>query len=120
MGVKLSEMTADTSVAGTGKILSLDGTTSKTVTPAKLAEYTIDVLYAAASATPTTGDTLIGYRSTDEKKFTLDAVSSYAITYAYSNATTASPTLTADSLLILRSGTVYDMTVDSLKTFCNT
>jgi hypothetical protein len=120
MGVKLSEMTADTSVAGTEKILVLDGTTSKTMTTAVLGAYVIDVLGAAASATPTTGDLLSGFRSTDEKRFTLDTVAAYAITYAYSSATTANPTLTADSLLILRSGTVYDMTVDSLKTFCNT
>lgn len=117
MGVKLSEMTADTSVAGTEKLLSLDGTTSKTVTPAKLAEYTIDVLYAASSATPTTGDTLIGYRSTDEKKFTLDAVSSYALTYAYSNATTLTPAATGDSILVQRSGVVYDMNVSTLATY---
>lgn len=117
MGVKLSEATVDTTVAGTEKLLCLDGTTTKTVTPAKLAEYAIDVLYAAASATPTTGDTLIGYRSTDEKKFTLDAVSSYAITYAYSNATTLTPAATGDSILVQRSGTLYDMNVSTLATY---
>lgn len=117
MGVKLSEATVDTTVSGTEKILCLDVATTKTVTPAKLAEYTIDVLGAAASATPTTGDLLSGFRSTDEKRFTLDTVAAYAVTYAYSNATTLTPAATGDSILVQRSGTIYDMNVSTLATY---
>lgn len=115
--VKLSEMDADVAVAGTEKLLELDGTTCKTMSVDTLVAYAIDELIAAASATPTTGDVLLGYRSTTEHSFTLDAVSSYALTYAYSNATTVTPAVTGDLLLVQRSGTVYDMNVDTLVTY---
>jgi hypothetical protein len=117
MGVKMSEMTADTSVAGTEKILVLDGTTSKTLTTAKMAEYSIDVLAAAAAATPTTGDDILAVRAGAEKLLDLDAVASYAVASAWTVATTASPAVSGDLLLVNRSGTIFDIDVDTLKTY---
>jgi hypothetical protein len=117
MSVKLSDATVDTSVEGTERLVGLDGTTFKSMTPALLAAYTIDVLGDASTATPTTGDYLVGFRGEDEKRLTLDAVSAYAATYAWSAASTVTPALTGDSLLVLRSGVVYDMTVDTLSTY---
>jgi hypothetical protein len=117
MSVKLSELTADVALAGTEKLIELDGTTTKTVTVDLVSAYVIDDLVASTAATPTTGDLLLGARGTDEKTFTLDLVSAYAVTYAYSNATTLASATTGDSLLVQRSGVTYDMTVDSLKTY---
>jgi hypothetical protein len=117
MGVKLSEMTAETSPAGTEKILVLDGSTSKTMTAAVMAAYAIDVLGAAATATPTTGDYIVAYRSMDEKRLTLDTVATYVVASAWSVAATVTPAASGDLLLVQRGSTVYDMDVDTLKTY---
>ncbi len=118
--VKLSEVPADSSVGGSEKLLALDSTTTKTLTTAQMAAYTIDVLAAAATATPTTGDYIVAYRGTDEKRLTLDAVSSYAVASAWSVATTASSCSSGDLLLLQRTGTVYDVNIDTIKTYVNT
>ncbi len=117
MGVKMSDMTADTSVAGTEKILVLDGTTSKTLTTAKMAEYAVDVLLAAAAATPTTGDNVVAERSGAEKLYDLDDLAAYCVASAWSVATTVTPAASGDLLLVSRTGTVYDMNVDTLVTY---
>lgn len=117
MTVKLSELAADASVTGVEKLLVLDGSTTKTMTADQMAAYSIDVLAAAATATPTTGDYLVAYRGTDEKRETLDNVAAYTLAYAYSNATTLTPAATGDSLLVQRSGVLYDMNVSTLATY---
>jgi hypothetical protein len=116
-GVKMSEMTADTSVAGTEKLLVLDGTTSKTLTTAKMAEYSIDVLVAAASATPTTGDTLLAVRSSAEKNLSLDAVVTYVTAETWSDASAVTPLTTGDLFLMNRSDVTGKATIDSIKTY---
>ena len=120
MTVKLSELAADASVTGVEKLLVLDGSTTKTMTADQMAAYSIDVLAAAATATPTTGDYLVAYRGTDEKRLTLDACALYSWVYAFSVATTVTPAVTGDSIMVLRSGVFYDMTIDTLKTFAMT
>ena len=120
MGVKISEMTADTSVGGSEKIPVLDGTTNKTITTTNMSDYTIDQLAAADTATPTTGDYLSGFRSTTEKRLTLNAVSSYAVGYVFTNASEADPAVSGDMLVVDRSGTKYKVDVDTIKDYCTT
>jgi len=120
MGVKISEMTADTSVGGSEKIPVLDGSTNKTITTTNMSDYTIDQLAAADTATPTTGDYLSGFRSTTEKRLTLDAVSSYAVGYVFSGASEADPAVSGDMLVVDRSGTKYTVDVDTIKDYCTT
>lgn len=96
--VKMSAMAADTTVEGTEKLLALDGTTSKTITTAKMAEYAIDVLVAAAEATPTSGDDLLAVRAGAEKRLDLDAVGSYIVGAAFDSA--AITTLASGDLLL--------------------
>ena len=120
MGVKISEMTADTSVGGSEKIPVLDGTTNKTITTTNMSDYTIDQLAAADTATPTTGDYLVGFRSTTEKRLTLDAVSSYAVGYVFSGSSEADPAVSGDMLVVDRSGTKYKVDVDTIKDYCTT
>ena len=59
----------------------------------------------------------MGARGTDEKTLTLDLVAAYAVTYAYSAASAVTPAASGDLLLVNRSGTIYDMDVDVLKTY---
>ena len=118
--VKLSAVPADSAVGGSEKLLALDGTTTKTLTTTQMAAYAIDVLGAAATATPTTGDYILAYRTTDEKRLTLDAVSSYVVASAWSVATTATSCSSGDLLLLQRSGVVYDTNIDTIKTYVNT
>ena len=120
MGVKISEMTADTSVGGSEKIPVLDGSTNKTITTTNMSDYTIDQLAAADTATPTTGDYLSGFRSTTEKRLTLDAVSSYAVGYVFTNASEADPAVTGDMIIADRSGTKYKLDIDTIKDYCTT
>jgi hypothetical protein len=112
----MSEMSTDSSIAGTERLLA-QGADGSVILVSAISAYVIDDLIDSTAATPTTGDYLIGFRGTDEKKMTLDNVAAYTVTYAWSAASTASPALTADSLLINRGGTVYDVTIDDLKTF---
>ena len=51
---------------------------------------------------------------------TLDNVASYTVTYAWSAATTVTSAVSGDLLLVSRSGTVYDMDVDTLVTYALT
>ncbi len=97
--VKMSEMTVDSSVAGTEKILVLDGTTSKTMAASVLAAYVVDTLLAADAATPTTGDKIVCERSGTEKLETLDAVSSYAVGLAF-DSSVITTLATADLVLV--------------------
>jgi hypothetical protein len=113
----MSEMTADTSVAGTEKLLVLDGTTSKTLTTAKMAEYSIDVLATASSATPTTGDDILAFRSGTEKLFDLDATASYIVASGWSVASALTPLTSGDLILAKRSSTIYKTDIDTIKTY---
>lgn len=113
---KMSAMAIDSSIDGTERLLE-QGSDGLVVLVSAIGAYTIDVLAAAATATPTTGDYLLAYRGTDEKRMTLDAVASYAVASAWSVATTVTPTASGDLLLVSRSGTIYDMDVDTLKTY---
>lgn len=115
--VKMSAMTADTSVGGEEKLLALDGTTSKTITTDQMAAYAVDVLLAAAAATPTTGDDLVAVRSGTEKLLDLDALAAYAVASAWSEASALTPVLTGDLVLVNRSGTTYKVDVDTLVTY---
>lgn len=115
--VKMSEMAADASVAGTEKILVLDGTTSKTMLTSVLSDYVVDQLLAADAATPTTGDKIVAERSGTEKLMTLDEVSSYAVEYVFSNASEADPSLTGDKVLVDRAGTKYWQNIDTIQTY---
>jgi len=96
--VKMSDLGADTSVAGTEKLLVLDGTTSKTLTTAKMAEYAIDVLVVAAEATPTAGDDFLAVRAGAEKRLDLDAVGTYIVGAAFDSA--AITTLASGDLIL--------------------
>lgn len=117
MGVKISEMTADSAVGGSEKIPVLDGSSNYTITTDQMAAYAIDELISAASATPGGGDYLLGYRGTDEKSFAIGDVSTYALTYVYNVSGAANPAVTGDLLVVNRSGTLYQMNVDTLKTY---
>lgn len=120
MGVKLSEMTADTSVAGTEKLLVLDGTTTKTMTVDYVVAYAIDELIASTSASPATGDYLLGYNGTTEHSFALNDVSDYALDYVWGSVTEADPSVGGDMFLAQRSGTMYTVDIDTIKTYCAT
>lgn len=119
-GVKVSEMTVDTALTGTEKLVALDGTTSKVVTTAKMAEYSIDVLSAATAGTPTTGDDIVIFRGTAEMTLPLDDVAAYAVASAWSEATEEDPVVTGDLLLVDRGGTVYSIDVDTLTDYAMT
>jgi hypothetical protein len=114
MGVKVSEMATDTTIAGTEKLVSLDGSTSKVITTAKMAEYAIDTLYAAASATPTTGDTIVAFRGTDEKKLGLDAVSTYVHADMIADFATVTALNSSDKVIMQRSSAGQQATVETL------
>lgn len=116
-GVKISALPPDSSIGGAELVPLMDSTTTKAATTAALAAYVVDTLIAAASATPATGDVILGYRSTTEKSFTLDTVSAYAVASAWSAASTANPVVSGDLALIQRSGTVYKVNVDVLTTY---
>jgi len=51
------------------------------------------------------------------KYTTADAIAEYVIKEAYADASTVSPAVTGDLLLVNRSGTIYDMNVDTLVTY---
>jgi len=84
--VKMSALPTDASVGGSEELLALDGVESVVITPAQLAAYAVDTLLAAAAATPTTGDNLVGERTGTEKLLGLDAVADYAADYVWSGA----------------------------------
>lgn len=113
----MSELVSVVTVAGTEEILVLDGTTSKTLTTAQMAAYANDVIVVAAAATPTTGDDLLAVRSGVEKLLDLDAVGDYIAAYIWSEATTLTPLLTGDMILVERAGTVYEANIDTAKTY---
>lgn len=115
----MSAMNVDSSIAGTERLLA-QGADGSVILVSAISAYVIDDLIASDAATPTTGDYILGFRGTDEKTMTLDNVAAYTVAYAWSAASTASPALTADSLLINRGGTVYDVTIDDVKTFALT
>ena len=114
---KMSEMATDSSIAGTERLLA-QGSDGSVILVSAISAYVIDDLIDSTAATPTTGDYLLGFRGTDEKKMTLDNVAAYTVTYAWSAATTATPALTGDLLLVNRGGFIYDMDVDTLQTYC--
>jgi hypothetical protein len=77
--VKMSEMVADSSVAGTEKILVLDGATSKTMLASVLSAYVIDQLVGAAEITPTAGDAFVVERSGTEGTFSIADAEAWVI-----------------------------------------
>lgn len=116
MATKISDMTLDTSLLGTESVPILD-TTNKRTTVTAIAAHAIDVLLDAKDETPATGDWLLGFRSTDEKSFELDDVSTYAVDYVFGSVSEADPTVTGDMLIVDRSGTQYKMDVDTLMAY---
>jgi len=112
----MSTMDIDASIAGTERLLA-QGADGSVILVSAISAYVIDDLIASTAATPTTGDYLLGFRGTDEKTMTLDLVAAYAVTYAYSAASAVTPAASGDLLLVNRSGTIYDMDVDVLKTY---
>ena len=109
-------MSTKTPVTGTERVL-IEAADGQVILPSAIAAYTIDVLAAATTATPTVGDYVVCYRGTDEKRELIQDVATYALTYAYSNASTLTPAATGDSLLVQRGATLYDMNIDSVVTY---
>jgi len=120
MGTKISELTADTSITGVEYIPILDGSTNKKATVDQVVAYAIDELIASDTATATTGDYLLGYRSTTEKSYTLDDVAAYAVKFVYGDASALTPAASGDLFIVDRSGTQYTMDIDVVKTYVNT
>lgn len=115
--VKMSEMTADSSVAGTEKLLALDGTTSKTMTAAVMAAYAIDVLAAASATTATSGDYVLMFTGASaEKRVDVDDVVSYTLTAAFDSAAVTAPS-SGDFFLLETTGTPKTITATNLATY---
>lgn len=116
MSVKISELSAVTTPLGGTEIIACVQTTTKKVTTAELAAYAMDVMVAAATATPTTGDYLVGARGTDEKRMTLDAVSAYAVASAWSVAAATTAPTAGDYVLVYQGSTTKKATLANVIT----
>lgn len=117
MGVKISALTAASSFISTDILVGVQSSTTKKYTALQMYSYVVGTLGTVTTGTPTTGDYLLGYRSTDPKRFTLDTVAAYAVASAWSGASTAEAALSGDMLLVKRSTTVYQLDVDKLGTY---
>lgn len=115
----MSEMATDSSIAGTERLLA-QGADGSVILVSAISAYVIDDLIDSTAATPTTGDYLLGFRGTDEKKMTLDNVADYVQAYLWSDATTVTPLVSGDLLLLNRSGVFYDCNIDTVTTYVTT
>ncbi len=115
-GVKMSEMPADQVIDGSEMLLALDGTTSKTITTAKMAEHVIDELVAASVVSPATGDNLLAARGTDEKSLDLDAAGVYLVGNAFAS-DAVSPVEGTDVALVRRGGDTKTATLANIRTY---
>ena len=104
-------------IGGSEEIPGRDGGSDIHITPNLLVTYVNAQQAAAAVQTPTTGDELHGDRSGTQSVFTVDAIADYAVTRMWSEATEVSPATNADKLLMHRSGTTYELDIDTVTWF---
>jgi hypothetical protein len=114
----LAGLVVDT-IGGAEKMPVLDGTTPKHITTDLMATYAIAQLLAATSITPATGDSLLAERGGARRRMTLDALSAYAVASGWSVASTASPALGTDVMLVQRSGTIVKISLSTLIALAN-
>ena len=115
---KMSEMSVDSSLDGTERLLA-QGADGSIIVLSTLSAYVIDQLVAATEVTPTTGDAVLMERSATEGTFDLDYLADYCVARGWSAASEADPTVSGDKVLIDRSGTVYWENVNTIRTYIN-
>jgi len=94
---------------------------SKKVAASALAAYVIDELYGASAVSPAlTGDNIVLFRGTDEKTVTIDLLASYVVATGWSVASEADPAISGDMVLANRSGTIYELDVDTIGAYAVT
>lgn len=120
--VKISDLAADTSVGGSEKLVGVDGTTTKTVTVDQISAYTIDELMGSSAVTPgAAGDDIVIFRDDAAKLLGIADLAAYvapiAVASGWTAAGEADPAVSGDMILANRSGTVYELDVDTVATY---
>lgn len=115
--VKMSDMTADTTIAGTEKLLGLDATTNKTITVDQIVAYsTAELLSSTAQASFLGTDDILAERSDAAAKIPASAMATYVIGSAF-DSTLVTSASSGDLLVLERAGVAKTISVDNLKTY---
>lgn len=117
MGVKISELTADSSVTGVEMIPVSDGGSPKRVTVSQIKDYTVDQIEAIAAGTSVTGsDGVYILQSGALKPIDIDVIAQYVLDIMWAKAADASPT-GASVVPLKKSSTEETMTLTVLAEF---
>ena len=121
MGIKISALDTMTTPDGTETMVGVQ-TSTKNVLLSVLDTFHVKELSETSTVTPAIStDKFLGFRAgaTTAELIDIDDISSYAIATAWAVASTVTPAVSGDLVLVNRSGTIYELDVDTIRTYIN-
>ena len=114
---KISAMTTDTSIAGTEKLVSLDGTTNGVILVSAISTYAIaDLLDSTQITSLSAADEFIIERGGSAYTVDVQYITSYILDDVF-NSTDGETAASGDLVLVERAGDFKTLDVDDIKTY---